>query len=291
MARRSFEAEIRSLDPERDHLRIVYLNTYHEFPWDMTRSLELALFRTFAVPSIAGLLERTGEFTGRAQKRYDDTDLILTEILEDGYDGPRGRAAIRRMNRLHGRFDISNEDYLYVLSTFVFEPVRWIDRFGWRPMTRNGQLAQYWYWREVGRRMGIRDIPGSYEAFERYNRDFEAEHFGYGPANEAVSRAVRRMFLGWILPRWLHPLGQPFVHAILDPPLLAAVGFPEPGPTLRRLVTGGLRARARLVRQLPERRRPRLRTQLRRRETYPEGYRIESLGPADVPPDPRRPEP
>jgi hypothetical protein len=286
MPRRSHLDEILRLDPERDYLRIVYLNTYHEFPWDMTRALEFALFRTFAVPSIAALLDRTGEFRQRAQKRYDDTDLILTEILENGFDSPRGRTAIQRMNRLHGRFDIANADFLYVLSTFIFEPVRWIERFGWRPMSENGRLAQFYYWQEVGRRMGIADIPASYAEFERFNRAYEAEQYRYTPANQAVSEPVRAMFLSWTLPRPLHRLGAPFTHALMDPPLLAAVGFTEPGRLLRALVSGGLRLRGRLVRMLPERGRPRLRSQLARRQSYPDGYRVEALGPADVPPEP-----
>jgi len=33
---------------------------------------------------------------------------------------------------LCARFQISNEDFLYVLSTFVFESIRWNARFGWR---------------------------------------------------------------------------------------------------------------------------------------------------------------
>ena len=95
--------EIRRLDPVRDHLRIVYLDACFEFPFDVTRSLELAFFRTFAVPSIAGLLASTGEFTDRPLKRYDDTDLLISSFVEEGYDSPAGQAAIRRMNQLHGR--------------------------------------------------------------------------------------------------------------------------------------------------------------------------------------------
>jgi len=33
--------EIRTLDPERDCRRIVFLTSFHEFPFDMTRALEL----------------------------------------------------------------------------------------------------------------------------------------------------------------------------------------------------------------------------------------------------------
>ena len=70
--------EIQRLDPQQDCQRIVFITSYLEFPWDMTRALELALFRTFAVPSIAKLLDQTGEFAKDTQRRYDDTAIILT---------------------------------------------------------------------------------------------------------------------------------------------------------------------------------------------------------------------
>ena len=135
MPRPSILDRIRTLDPERDHQGIVHLCACYEFPFDMVRSLEVALFRTYCAPRISALLDRTGEFRLRAQKRYDDTDLIVGALMAHGYDSPLGRAALRRMNQIHGRFTIANEDYLYVLSTFIFEPARWIDRFGWRPLS------------------------------------------------------------------------------------------------------------------------------------------------------------
>src|SRR4029079_16871667 len=121
-----------SSDPRRDCAQIARELARVAFPWDTTRALELALFRTFASPRIGGLLHTTGEFAARAQKRYDDTDLIVSEILENGFDSERGGRAIARMNALHGRFKIRNEDFLYVLSTFVVEPIRWKAPLGWR---------------------------------------------------------------------------------------------------------------------------------------------------------------
>jgi hypothetical protein len=95
MDRDRYLREIVTLDPMRDHKRIVYLDVCFEFPFDTTRALELALFRTFAVPSVGALLDSTGEFAQRPQKRYDDTDLIISTLLEAGYDSPRGRVALR----------------------------------------------------------------------------------------------------------------------------------------------------------------------------------------------------
>ncbi len=98
MSRYRILEEIRRLDPVADHERIVFLSTCYDFSFDTTRALEFALFRTFCVPSIAALLHQTGEFRLRAQKRYDDTDLIVSELMQWGYTSDRGKAALRRMN-------------------------------------------------------------------------------------------------------------------------------------------------------------------------------------------------
>src|SRR5437763_2593689 len=148
-ARPTILEQIQALDPESDHQRIVFLSTRYEFPFDTTRSLEFALFRTFCVPGISALLDRTGEFHNRAQKRYDDTDLIVSELMQRGYDSERGRRALSRMNQQHARFAIANEDFLYVLSTFIYEPIRWNARFGWRAMCDEERLAMFHFWREV----------------------------------------------------------------------------------------------------------------------------------------------
>ena len=278
MAESPYLHEIRGLDPVGDHSRIVYLDTCFEFPWDTTRSLELALFRTFAVPSVAALLDSTGEFGRAAQKRYDDTDLILSTIVEAGYDSDEGKRAIRQMNRIHGRFEISKDDFLYVLSSFVFEPIRWNARFGWRPLIETEKLATFEFWREVGRRMAIKEIPASYEELERLNGEYERRHFRRTEPSERVGRATRDMFLAWF-PGLPKRFGAQAIYALMDEPLLDAFGFPRPPRALRATVETALRARARAVAMLPPRRRPRLRTK-RRTRTYGRDWRLEDLGPA-----------
>jgi hypothetical protein len=269
--------EIRGLDPVADHRRIVYLDVCFEFPWDTTRALELALFRTFAVPSIAALLDATGEFGRAAQKRYDDTDLILSTIVEAGYDSDEGKRAIRQMNRIHGRFAITNEDFLYVLSSFVFEPIRWNARFGWRPLIETEKLANFEFWRELGRRMAIEEIPERYEEFERFNEEYERREFRPSEAAGRVGSATREMFLDWFpgLPR---RLGAPAMHALMDERMLEAFGFPRPPRAVRTAVEAALRARRRAVALLPPRQCPRLRVQ-RRTHTYGREWQLEDLGP------------
>nr|MDT0522590.1 oxygenase MpaB family protein [Streptomyces sp. DSM 41633] len=116
--------EIQRLDPDRDFLEIYRLTVTYEFPWDITRALELALYRTYAVPGIGRLLDETAELTERSQKRYDDTALLLDTVVQHGFDTEEGRTAIRRINQMHRSYAISNDDMRYVLCTFVVTPKR-----------------------------------------------------------------------------------------------------------------------------------------------------------------------
>lgn len=267
------------LDPRVDHQEIVRLSACYEFPFDHARALELALLRTFCVPSISALLVQTGEFLRRAQKRYDDTDLLISELVEHGYDSVRGRAALKRINRIHSRFDIPNEDRLYVLSTFVLEPLRWNARFGWRPLCRQERLASFYFWREVGRRMGIVHIPHSLEHLERFNVEYERRHFAYDPNNRRLADALSSMWLSR-LPSPLRRLARQVLYAAVDEPVRAAFGWPPPVFGATAVYVLGQSLRRRLLRLVPPRLYPRLRTRLLR-STYPDGYDIARLGPEE----------
>ena len=280
-------AEIEALDPLVDYARISYLSTNYDFPWDVEQSLSLAFFKTYGIPSISELLDRTGEFRERAQKRYDDTKLILAEILDSGLDSEPGREANRRMNRMHGRHSIANDDYIYVLSTLVLEPIRWNRRWGWRPYTENETRASLEYMRELARRMNVRDVPDSVDVLERWSVAYERANFRFTQSNRRVAEQTLGLFLSWS-PQLLRPLVRASILSLLEPPLREAFGYPNPPPVLGGLIDLALRARARVVRLLPRRRRPRL-VSRRRTATYPAGHSVTDLGVGDLDAQPARP--
>ncbi|WP_297758279.1 oxygenase MpaB family protein [uncultured Shimia sp.] len=265
------------LDPNEKFEEIARLLYAYEFSWDIERALEFALFRTYAVPAISSLLAKTGEFENRPRKRYDDTEIILAETKEHGLESRRGTEAIARMNEMHARYRISNTDMLYVLSTFICEPIRWLDRFGRRPMTNKEQLAWFRYYRGLGSRMGISALPDSLEDMVRFNVNYETERFRFSETNATVAQSTVNLLLSFYLPRPLIPLGRPVVHALLDAPLRESMGFQKPPSWLCRAVPTVLRLRAFALRRLPLRRKPRLLTQVPR-PTYPQGYDISRLG-------------
>ena len=279
MWRTSWSERIERLDPERDHLEVHQLVCGHEFPWDTLQALSFALFRTYAVPSIGGLLDRTAELTGRTQKRYEDTGLLLDAVLEHGPASEPGRQALRRINAMHAAYDISQDDLRYVLSTFVVMPVRWNAEFGWRPFTELETRASVAYHRELGRRMGIRDLPDTWQAWERLLDAYEAEHFAFDPGGRRVADATLDLFATFPgnarLPR---PLVRAAALALMDDALLAALGYRRPPALLCAAVRGGLKARARVVRWLPRRRTPQWFRSQPVVRGYPRGYEVSRLG-------------
>ncbi|EKV00506.1 hypothetical protein Lepto7375DRAFT_2622 [Leptolyngbya sp. PCC 7375] len=283
MRRYDIARKIEQMDPKQDAIAICHLLAGYEFPWDMTRALEIALLRTFCVPSIAKLLDHTGEFQHHTQKRYDDTGIIVSQLFKWGYLHPKGQAFLERMNAIHSRFPIGNSDYLYVLSTFIYEPIRWCDRFGWRALSELEKQALYHFWYGVGERMGITDMPDSYGAFEAYNLAYEREKFTYAVANQRVADATRAMLLSWF-PAGVRSLANTAVPALLDAPLLNALGWQPAPQRLTRLLKTSLKARSRLLRKLPPRSLPDFFADQSIR-SYPQGYDVSNIGPESLLPE------
>jgi hypothetical protein len=279
MDRDYWARHIAGLDAQTEYERIYQILVSHEFPWDMNQSLSFALYRTYAVPSIGRLLKQTGEFTERTQKRYDDTALILDTVLEHGMASEPGRAAIRRMNQMHGAYPISNDDKLYVLCTFVTMPIRWLDAYGWRPLTDHEKTASACYYRALGQLMGIKDIPVTYTEFGDFLDRYEREHFGFDDGGLAVSEATLRL-MATFGPNRFAPRAAVtwFAKALMDDPLLDAFGYRRPARWERRLAAAALRLRGRVVRRMPPRAEPLFARQLPNIRSYPRGYEVTELG-------------
>jgi hypothetical protein len=284
MRRDHWKARNERLDPESDFAEIVRNLATHEFPWDTIQALSFALFRTYAVPGVGRLLDQTGAFAADTQKRYDDTALLLEPPGLLGFDHPDTRTAIRRINQMHRSYDIPNHQMRYVLSTFVVVPKRWNDDYGKRRLTRNEIDATVNYYRTLGRHLGIADIPQTFEEFSELMDTYEAEHFGFDAGGRRVADTTLELVTTFY-PRPLRRAVEVFSRALMDEPLLRAFGYDVPHPVVVRTCRAALRARGRLLRYFPARRRPKLVEDFAWVRSYPDGYDLARLGtfPASCP--------
>ncbi|GEE00108.1 peptidase [Gordonia spumicola] len=264
------------LDPHRDYVEIYRHMSTLDFPWDVNQALSFALFRTYAVPSVGALLAESGGFDA-TQRRYDDTGLLLEAPLICGFASSDGKAALRRINQMHNRYDISNDDMRYVLATFVVVPKRWMDDYGWRAFTEDEVIASTNYYRELARHMNIKDVPATYAEFETLLDTYEAEHFAFDDGGRAVADMTLDLMTTFF-PRFTAPVTRVFSKALMDDPLLNALGYRKPSAPVVALSRRAMRARAWIVRLLPPRRTPTSFGDSRRVRSYPNGYRIDRLG-------------
>ncbi|MFG1764590.1 oxygenase MpaB family protein [Micromonospora parva] len=268
----------RALDPQRDYLDIYQRMLRYEFPWDMRLGLNLAFNRSFSIPAIATVHTATGELTDRTQKRIDDTGLLMYEMVLNGFEQPRGRDALRRVNQIHRPYDIGNDDFRYVLGCLVVIPTRWLQAYGWRPPCCHERQATYLFYRELGRRMGITDIPASYDEFETWFDAHDAAHLQPNDDAAAIERATRTLMLNR-LPRMLAPLGNALVSAMYDEPLRRATRVDTPAWSVRTGLHLALKTRSLFQRWFGAPRATPLFADGIRARSYPDGYEISQLGP------------
>jgi hypothetical protein len=267
--------EIRRLDPVTDYHTIYRTTALYEFPFDVRMGLLLAFWRTFAVPSVAELLASTRETTDRTARRADDTGILMYTLIDHGLDDPLGRTATRRLNQIHRRFTISNDDYRYVLGTFIFAGSRWIDQHGWRPLCCHERAAMFTFYTTLGRRMNITDLPSTWDGYASFYDAYEAEHFAPSAAAGTLMTATKGLLAN--LPRRLQPAGLLIADALLDTPLREATGTPRPPWWARQLLASGLATRTLLLRHTLRPRADRYPGPSAR--TYPDGYDLATVGP------------
>lgn len=283
------------MDPKKDAWRIVFVSDFVDLPFMTDKAQEAALLRTFTIPSISRILAGSGNFACNARKRTDDTELLVREFTERHYDSERGSLALQRVNFIHSSYPIENSDYIYVLGLFFVEPYRRIEEMGWRRWTLVEKEAHYNYWHDIGVRMNIRDLPSSFDDFVKFVSEYEAKHVAFHPANRAVMLHAQNIFLDY-LPRPLRWFGVLMTRVTVDDRAAMAIGYEPPPVWFRLLWVAFWKATAWIVWLfLP----PRpiswavTRTALQAniaglypqrfikygQTHYPQGYRIEEMGP------------
>lgn len=269
---------IARLDPESDADEILRLTSRHDFPWDYQRGVDIAFMRDFGIPSIAALLDATGEFEHDSVKRYDDTLLVGDAATIDGIDSPRSHAALRRLNRIHGHYPIAEHEFHYVLATTIVGPVEWIRAYGWRELHPHELVAIARITTRFGELMGLRGLPTSYDEYLALLRRYEAAHFARTPAGTRLAEATLRIGRA-IAPPPLKPVSRRVAIAVMDESLRETLGLPPQPAWFVAAVRRGLRLRALALRHLAA---PRRTPYRHRPATYPHGWTLADLGPTGM---------
>ena len=250
------------------------------FDSEMRVGFLLAYYRSFGVPHISEVLVESGEVTGRPQKRASDTGIVIYEIIANGIESERGERMIELLRRVHRNVPGSGDDFRYILISLLVLPVRWTMAHGWRPLEPAEVHAAHRFYLELGERMGLTDIPPTYEDAAAFFDDYERENVRYSPANKALMDAAAQL-TAVRLPRLLRPIVPDILSGLIDDRRFSeSVGLPKPTRAMTALVRAVVRLRASRasLRPLPVTARfvpgaP------GSSSSYPRGYELAEIGP------------
>lgn len=277
--RRSHELSL--MDPATEYEEMYRRLALYEFGLQMQMGLHLAFYRTFSTPRIAAVLGMTGHMDADPHKRAYDTGLVMYELIADGLSGPRGRKMVSLLNRVHKPWPIPDEDFTYVLATFIVVPTRWLDRAGWRPLSLAEREAVWRFYAELGRRMNLQQIPNSYQASADFLDRYEAAHLAPS-VDGARLMAKTQSVLTDLLPGVFKPVTDHITTALLnDSRLSEALSLPRRRAWAASGLDLGLRVSATVERFLPPAKSPWFSAgKPSSAKVYGGGYSLEELGPS-----------
>jgi hypothetical protein len=271
------EADNRDSMSDTAHLAYRHM-AFDVFGWEIKTGLNLAFYRTFAIPRIADLLVHTGEIQRRPLKRSMDTGLLMYELIDGGPESERGRTVLRMLNKMHRRWPITDEDYQYVLTTFIVVPTRFIDQYAWRKTKPEERETTTSFYAQVGRRMGIRQPPGSYSEAADFFDTYESTHLRQSPSGVTLMAQTTEV-LKDLFPRRLRSAATLLNRLLLDDRLCETFELRPPHRVLRTAFTATLRLRSKAVAHgLKKRKKPIFRPGRSGSSVYPDGYELSDLG-------------
>ncbi|WP_141521465.1 oxygenase MpaB family protein [Novosphingobium sp. PC22D] len=215
---------ILSLDPDADAREIIGL-FYADFRSVMLPQGFNGFMMTFASPRISRVLAQTGEIENRIAKRIIDTILLSREVMEHGFTPGPGRDAAKRVNAMHRRYDIHEDDFVAVGCDEALCGLELSERFGWRDVTDHERRALRNYYdlqsRAYGSRRGLPETTAQMQAFWAGYLDDQAR---FEPQNRRLADATLGFFLG-LFPRWMRPGARVLLLGQLEPRVLVACGY------------------------------------------------------------------
>lgn len=275
--------QVAQMDAERDAEKIVEILIAHVFTVDMFLATEMAQLRTFTIPTISKLLHHTRQYEHHSMKRLDDTKAILLEMGKEGITSATGAATVEHLNQIHGFYKISNDDYLYTLSTFIFDARIWLARFGWRQFTDHEQTAIYHRYRIMGEAMHIQDIPATWQDFWAWRLAYEERAQGYAESNQQVALGLLNG-AALTLPKWLRPAFIPLTVSLFDKQMADNLRIKPPNFLVRGLAQAAMRVWKFGLRVFNpwEERNFTESALFQHMETYPNGYELWQVGPENL---------
>lgn len=202
----------------------------------------LALIRMMGISHLVPALYGHTQLATQTHARLARTRQTLLELIVHGFDGAAGRAALQRLRHAHAGLSATHEDYLYVLSAFFLEPLRWNAAHARTPLDDAETALLLDFWQRVGREMGLAPLPATLAEWRRLQAGYEARHLRHTAEGERLARLCLRDVVKLTVPRGARGAFRQLMLATMEPRVREVLALPPPHPLARgaaRWLLGG----------------------------------------------------
>jgi hypothetical protein len=215
-----------TLDPYADADQLNHAVT-SDFRFEARVVETLAINRIAQAANLGNMFRSTKEAETNAVMRFFDTYALYGNVLEWGVDSYRGRTAVERMNQIHGRYYIPNDEMKFVLLQGIFTWLDGMDRIGHRRISdkeRRGMVASFV---RMGQAMNIQDLTENYEEMYAWYRGVCVASAEFKPYKRTTFETIVAASVA----------GQPEAlregillagRVAMDETYLSSLGYPEP---------------------------------------------------------------
>lgn len=240
------QAEIESLDPHKDYVRIWQLGSCYGADDFMQNLIYALTFPNFVVTewgSTAVWREDGGKVVERANSRVEQTQNANALWWWYGPHDERTRKSVDGINKLHaywagkypGTFSY-NEDYIYVCAFTAVTMHRLRLRMGLPGISEKEQIAAHKFWGEMSKLFTaeggvvLHGYPESFDGLIQFCETVEATPRPKPERGNLIASAIYEQFVVRFFPKQMHWLGHQLLRSLSLPTTLETMQIDPPLP-------------------------------------------------------------
>lgn len=245
-------AEIETLDPEKDYVRIWQLATCYDSSEFMSNLMYALTFPNFVVTEWGSEVvwrDKGGKVVERANSRVEQTQSTNALWWWYGPHDERTKKSVEGINNLHafwakkypGNFSYQ-EDYIYVCAFSAILGHRFRLRLGLPGVSENERIASHKFWGEMCKlfraenNIPVEGYPEDFEGCIRFCEDLENTPRPQPEQGNLIASAIYEQFVQRHFPEELHWLGHQLIRSLALPSTLKTMQIDPPLPMAQEII-------------------------------------------------------
>jgi len=201
---------------------------YHKYRSSFRLGTYIALLKTMSIAHLVKQLYGASTLPSQTFSRLSKTRHFIKVLIQSNIDSPESKKIIEHINHVHAGITASNEDYLYVLSVFILEPMRLNRIIGKRCMQDAEITTLIAFWHAVGVRMNISNLPLTESCWITFQQNYEAKHQTYSPEGHALALKSLQEVVKLSLPFGIRSIAKQLILGAVTKQTLSSLGLKTP---------------------------------------------------------------